>query len=77
VACGAGTVSGSHRTAARRAGNDTLTADADRSIEDGGRGPKELTGMAPARGHDGDGRGGATGSAATAWTACGQHGIAL
>ena len=27
------------------AGIDTVTADADRSIEDGGRGPKELTGM--------------------------------
>ena len=26
-------------------GIDTVTADADRSIEDGGRGPKELTGM--------------------------------
>ena len=26
-------------------GIDTVTADADRSIDDGGRGPKELTGM--------------------------------
>ena len=40
MACGAGTVSGTSPHRCDVPGIDTVTADADRSIEDGGRGPK-------------------------------------
>ena len=46
MACGAGTCVREVTARLRDVpGVDTVTADADRSIEDGGRGPKELTGM--------------------------------